>query len=369
METTHEKPALPRRASDVNAEWLTQALRAAGLPVTVGEVRRGRMGEGVGMMSDLEKLEISYSEGEGPPVLIFKRPADNDANRAVADTFELYKREVLFYRDVAHRTPARTPLAYYADIDGNDFALIVEDLSQYQLGDQIIGCVNEEAAAVMRWMGRFHATFWDNVDDPTLEFLPLVHPSYSSEGLMQGAAFGWDPMVAAFGDAVPPHIAALKDRFLAALPTLFEWMAVGPMTVLHGDVRMDNLFFGKTPDQEPLIAVDWQGALRGRAAQDLGYFMSGSLPVETRRKHERELLQVWHDELCAAGVTGYTAEDAWQDYRRGTLFVWTHAVVISGTLDLANERGKAWVREMLVRSVAAFDDLDLIELLEEIESR
>jgi aminoglycoside phosphotransferase (APT) family kinase protein len=176
-------------------------------------------------------------------------------------------------------------------------------------------------------------------------------------------------MVAAFGDDIPPHIAALKDRFLAALPMVFEWMAEGPLTVLHGDVRMDNLFFGTSADQEPLIAVDWQGSLRGRAAQDLGYFMSGSLPVETRRKHERELLSVWHDELCAAGVTGYTADDAWQDYRRGTLFVWTHAVVISGTLDLANERGKAWVREMLVRSVAAFDDLKLIELLEEIESR
>ena len=368
MDNTPDKPALPRHPSAVNATWLTQALQSAGLDVTVGEVRRGRLGEGVGLMSDLEQLDIEYSDGDGPGVLIFKRPADNQANRAVADLFELYKREVLFYRDVAHRTTARTPTVYFADIEGSDFALILENLAAYELGDQVVGCDVAQAEAVMRWMGRLHATFWDRCDDPTLEFLPLVHPSYSSEGLMQGAAYGWDPMVAAFGHVVPPQIAGLKERFLAALPKLFEWMAEAPITVIHGDVRMDNLFFGTDSSQESMIAVDWQGALRGRAGQDLGYFMAGSLPIETRRAHERELIALWHDELTGAGVTGYSAEDAWRDYRRGTLFVWTHAVVISGTLDHTNERGRRWVTEMLARNVAAFDDLDLIDLIEEIES-
>jgi len=242
------------------------------------------------------------------------------------------------------------------------------ELSAYQLGDQVVGCTVSEAEAVMRWMGRLHATFWDRCLDPSLEFLPLVHPSYSSEGLMQGAAYGWDRMVADFDNVVPPHIADLKERFLAALPRVFEWMAEGPITVIHGDVRMDNLFFGTDPDQAPMIAVDWQGALRGRAAQDLGYFMAGSLPIDTRRAHERDLIALWHHELTNAGVSDYGAEDAWLDYRRGTLFVWTHAVVIAGTLDHTNERGRRWITEMLARNVAAFQDLKLIELIEEIES-
>lgn len=368
MDEVQQRPVLPRHPSEVSATWLTKALRAAGLDVTVSEVRRGRLGEGVGLMSDLEQLEVEYGEGDGPSVLIFKRPADNAANRAVANTFELYKREVLFYRDVAHRTTARTPFVYFADIDGTDFALVLEDLSAYSLGDQVVGCTVDQAEAVMRWMGRLHATFWDRCDDPTLEFLPLVHPSYSSEGLMQGAAYGWDPMVAAFGSVVPPEIAGLKERFLAALPKVFEWMAEAPITVIHGDVRMDNLFFGSDPGHEQMIAVDWQGALRGRAAQDLGYFMAGSLPIETRRTHERDLIGLWHAELTGAGVSGYSADDAWRDYRRGTLFVWTHAVVISGTLDHTNERGRRWVTEMLARNVAAFDDLNLTALIEEIES-
>lgn len=358
-------PALPRHHSEIDAAWMTDALLAAGLDVTVSAVRRGSLGEGAGLMSGLARLEVEYAHGEGPEVVILKHPADNDGNRAVADTFHLYEREVLFYRDVADRCSARTPHTYYAEIDGTDFVLLVEDLSAYAIGDQIVGADLAQAEATMRWMGRLHATFWDAVDDPTLAFLPLVHPSYSSDGLTQGAAYGWDPMVITFGDVIPAEVAGLKDRFLAALPRLFEWMAEGPLTVLHGDVRMDNLFFGAGDHQEALIAVDWQGALRGRAAQDLGYFMSGNVPIELRREHERDLLALWHGELCAAGVAGYTLDDAWRDYRRGMLFTWTHATVIAGTLDHTNERGRRYVTELVSRAATAFVDLDLTSLLDE----
>src|SRR4051812_48012943 len=252
MNTNTKQPPLPREPQEVTAEWLTQALRASGLDVTVGSIRRRRLGEGVGLMSDLERLEVDYSEGEGPITLILKKPAQNEVNLAVATTFELYKREVLFYRDVADRSTARTPIVYFADIDGTDFALVLEDVSAYELGDQVVGCAVPQARAGMQWLARQHAAFWDKVDDPTLDFLPLVHPSYSSEGLMQGCAYGWGPMVEGFPDIVPEHIAKLKDRFLAALPQIFEWMATPPLTVIHGDFRMDNLFFGSTPDQEPL---------------------------------------------------------------------------------------------------------------------
>jgi hypothetical protein len=42
-------------------------------------------------------------------------------------------------------------------------------------------------------------------------------------------------------------------------------------------------------------------------------------------------------------------------------------VVIAGTLDTSNERGKAWMTEMVRRSAAAIEDLDLLTLLPEFE--
>jgi Ecdysteroid kinase-like family len=358
---------LPKHPDDVTPEWLTSALRSHGLDVTVGSFRREAVGEGLGMMSGLERLEMEYASGHGPSVLILKMPARNDANRAVAEAFDLYAREVLFYRDVAPRSAAWTPTVYHADIDGGDFVLLLEDLSDYRLGDQVEGCAATEARLGMEWLGEHHASFWDDVEDPTLDFLPYVSPSYSSEALQQGCASGWDVMVETFGAVLPDHIRSLKERYLRALPQIFEWMATPPLTVIHGDFRMDNLFFGTSAEQEPLIAIDWQGCLRGRAAQDIGYFMSGSLPIEVRRAHERELIGLWHQHLVDHGVTGFSAEDAWENYRRGVLYVWTLAVVIAGTLDPTNERGHLWMSEMLRRSVATIEDLGLIDLLDEFE--
>jgi hypothetical protein len=354
---------LPQSPADVTASWLTDVLRSDGLQVTVGTVTASGLGEGVGMMSGLLRLNVTYSDGSGPSVLILKMPAPNDANRAVAEGFHLYEREVLFYRDVAPKSQAYTPKVYFAAIEGANFSLLLEDLSAYELGDQVTGCTLEQTQGGIDWMASHHASLWGRTEDPLFEFLPVVSPSYSSEGLTQGCAFGWDPMVQLFGHVVPPHIAALKDRYLAALPKLFEWMASSPVTVIHGDFRMDNLFFAAQPGHEALIAVDWQGSLRGRASQDVAYFLSGSVPTELRRAHERDLIARWHAGLVAKGVTGYSAEDAWEDYRRATLFGWVIAVVIAGTLDPSNERGRQWISVMLARNVAAIDDLGLAELL------
>jgi hypothetical protein len=356
---------LPRLMSDVTPAWLTAALQDAGLDVEVATVSATPLGVGVGMMSGLQSLAVTYSKGSGPAILVLKMPAENDANRAVADTFRLYERETRFYRDVAPKSSAYTPKVYRAEIEGENFVLLLEDLSDYRLGDQIQGCTLEETKGGIAWLARHHASLWGQTEDPAFAFLPAVSPSYSSEGLMQGAAYGWVPMTEIFGHAVPERIGALRDRYLAALPKLFDWMATPPLTVVHGDFRMDNLFFG-TGAQEPLIAIDWQGALRGRASQDIAYFLSGSIPTEIRREHERALINQWHAGLVEGGVTGFSAEDAWQDYRKAVLYVWVIAVVIAGTLDPTNERGRQWISVMLERSIAAIDDLDLITLMDEM---
>ncbi len=113
--------------------------------------------------------------------------------------------------------------------------------------------------------------------------------------------------------------------------------------------------------------MDWQGVLREKAVADLAYFLSGSVPIEQRRVHERDLIAKWHETLVHGGVSDYSGEQAWEDYRRAILYVWTIVVVIAGTLDPSNERGREWMTHMVERAVAAIDDLDLLALLPEFE--
>ena len=359
---------LPGRAEDVTSEWLTAALQSHGRDVVVKTVRRRPLGEGVGMMSGLEMLELDYERGDGPRSMVLKFPATNEANRAVALAFDIYRREVLFYRDVAALTPAATPEVYFAEIEGKEnFILLLEDMSHYRLGDQIEGCGAADAELCMVELGELHASFWNDVDRPELEFMPYLHPSHHADALRQGAAVGWDTMLEVFGDVVPEHVRAIKDRYLAAITRMQEWMTSPPLTVAHGDFRMDNLFFGTAPGDAPVAALDWQGCLREKAVADLAYFLSGSVPIEDRRTHERDLIAKWHETLVHGGVSDYPAEQAWEDYRRAILYVWTIVVVIAGTLDPSNERGRAWMTHMVERAVAAIDDLDLLALLSEFE--
>jgi hypothetical protein len=73
---------------------------------------------------------------------------------------------------------------------------------------------------------------------------------------------------------------------------------------------------------------------------------------------------MWHSELLKNGVKNYTADQAWDEYRRAVLYLWVYATVIAGTLDPSNERGKAFMTAMVTRSSTAIGDLDGIALLD-----
>ena len=360
--------SIPKTHDDLTAEWLTSMLHTAGVEATVGSFTRRPMGEGVGMMAALELVDLDYTEGEGPRTIVVKLKAVNEGNRAVALAFDLYRREVMFYRDIAERTSTGTPNVLLAEVDGSaDFALVLEDLSAYRLGDQIAGCDLADAEKLVTALGHLHAPFWGRVDAPEFEFVPYETPSVHGNALRDGAVAGWDPMVAAFGDAVTPELLAVKGRFLAATTALQQWLVTAPSTIVHGDFRMDNLFFGQQPDHHEAVVIDWQGSLRSKGARDVAYLLSQSMPTELRREHERDLVEGWRRTLVDGGVTDYSAEEAWEDYRRSVLALWIVVVVIAGTLDSSNERGKAWMTEMVRRSAATIADLHLLDLLPEFE--
>ncbi|MBT3710956.1 MAG: aminoglycoside phosphotransferase, partial [Gammaproteobacteria bacterium] len=63
------------------------------------------------------------------------------------------------------------------------------------------------------------------------------------------------------------------------------------------------------------------------------------------------------------GVTDYSFEQCWSDYRRMVLGCLIYPITVCGTLDLANERGQALAECMLERNLSAISDLGSAELL------
>jgi hypothetical protein len=111
-------------------------------------------------------------------------------------------------------------------------------------------------------------------------------------------------------------------------------------TLVHGDLRLDNMFFGDA--NMPFALIDWQILWRTTPGVDLAWFLGQSIEPELRRAHESELLAFYLSELAANGVESYDEEQLWSDYRLGLMYRFLAPVVLcSGGFEMGNERGTA----------------------------
>ena len=137
-----------------------------------------------------------------------------------------------------------------------------------------------------------------------------------------------------------------------------------PITLCHGDFRMENLLYGVQPEHHPVAVIDWQGPLKARGMFDVALFLGQSSQVDVRQSYEKQILERYLDGLVTLGVKGLNFDDLWTGYKSCMLYDWVYTAVVAGTLDSTNEAGFAWMSQMIARQVAASDDLELFGLLD-----
>jgi thiamine kinase-like enzyme len=153
---------------------------------------------------------------------------------------------------------------------------------------------------------------------------------------------------------------AIAVRLKTKIIALEDVFASGAVTIVHGDLRYDNLFFS---DEGEMAIADWQIITRARGAYDIAYFMSQSVNPEDRRVIEMDVLRAYHEKLLENGVKDYSFDQCFNDYRLTAMFCLVYPVIAGGTLDLANERGLTLARTMLDRSITTILDLNCDEML------
>ncbi len=355
---------LPDFPEGLTAPFLTKVLHNDGcLPTSsrIKSVDREIFAEGTGMSSELAMLTLSYEgdAGEAPRTLIAKFLPTNEANRTSAVGFNLPEREVRFAAELDPLTEAVTPRTYCTDLDGDKFLILMEDLTEYSVGSQYEGATLEQTELAIDELAKLHSAFWNKVDK--LDWIPGIADSYHADGLFNGATFGWPNMVERFN--IPDHINLHKDRFLASIRDLQAERMSAPVTLVHGDYRMENLLYGNQPEHHDVVVIDWQGPLKARGMFDVSLFLTQSTRTEVRQAHERELLERYLDGLTSRGVTGIDMDWLWEDYARCTLYDWVYTAVVAGTLDTSNENAVRWMTKMIERHVAASDDLKVFDYL------
>ncbi len=356
--------AFPRTPRDLERGWLTETLRAAGLvdaSAVVSDFTLEPLGAGVGMAGELARVRVELlGPAPAPAAFVAKFSTTNPENLRVMLRYGLYAREVHFYRHVAASVPVRVPHCYHTELNdtGSACLLLLEDLGALRVGDQVVGCTADDAHAVVVAMARLHAACRD--DQRLAEGLWRADGAQATAKASSFAA-SWERTRANLGERLPAQLTRAIPAYVDALPGLMQWAAEGVCTLVHGDLRLDNVLFADTAERPEVALIDWQNCQWGNGALDLGYFLTQSLPPELRRAQQERLLEAYRAELGRGGVA-VSADDLSVDYRRGALCALSTAITLAG-LSLSTGRGTALADAVIARAAAAADDLDLLALL------
>jgi aminoglycoside/choline kinase family phosphotransferase len=354
---------IPKSPEALSSEWLTAALQSGGATnARVASFEYEPIAAGVGFLGKLGRLRLRYAEdGEGlPRTLVVKQPTQDAKSRQLAMMFRFYEREVSFYREVGSAAGIRTPTVHFgaADPESGDFVLLMEDLAPARVGDQLAGCTAQDARTAVGAIANCHARWWQSPQLEAFGWLPATNDPINHFAQFAYQAC-WEQFVQFVGEKMTPALRRTGEALAPNVIRMLDGFVERPSTLLHGDYRADNLFFGSAgQDAPPLAAVDWQVTNRGAGAFDLAYFLSGNVSTEVRRSIEMDLLRHYTDVLRENGVREYGFERCLEDYRFGVLFCLVYSVIVIGTLDPTNARGVAVFHANFERVAAAITDLD-----------
>lgn len=341
----------------VSAAWLQDVLGHAGV---LGDGERivglDREEIGTGQVGSNIRFRLRYASG-GEGSVVGKFAASDEVSRAAGIATRTYETEVAFYKDLAGTVEVRRPACYFAAIEHGtaDVVLVLEDMAPAEQGDQILGCSQAEAELAIDEAARLHGPRWG---DPSLMEHGWLAEGYSQRGgVAELYAMTWDQFLQRYEATLTPEAVDVGTYLRAHIKPWAE-RRPGPLTLVHSDFRLDNMLF--RPGS--VCIVDWQTVRLGCGTSDVAYFLGAGLDPVLRRKHERALVERYHQALSDYDVRNYPFEACWDDYRRYSYSGYVMAVIAS-ILVGRTERGDAMFMAMANRHAAQVTDLDAHRLL------
>ena len=363
--------SVPTSLEGITTSWLTSALENLWGPqqIQVAHVESETIAVGEGFAGELGRLTIEYApdSAPGPKTLIAKMPSAHLPTRKLLTTLGVYEREVRFYQGIASEIPMRTPKCFLAKWDSESlgFILLLEDLAALRSQDQILGCPVDDADLVVTELAKFHASLWNNPMLNDWDWAPRWDAGASL--FSDRYPMWWRQLQQKFpgvmsedfrrtADLLGPHVASIKKR-----------LAQGPVTLSHGDYRLDNMFFEDTDSGNSLVVFDWQALRVGRAPYDLAYFLGTSMAAEDRLAHQQRLKSLYFETLTHSGVVDYSEDDFHEDSDYALLDLVSFTALIGANLSFDNARGQQFADVYIGRVADALSEVDTERLIANLE--
>jgi len=285
-----------------------------------------------------------------PHRYILKVGSDIPQRRQWAGELRVFERELAAYRLLAPLKGKLSPRLFSGAtaLRGSDGLLLLEFIRDARNRDQLRGLTWPELVSATRAIARIHARFWNSPALKKANGLPRHHYMRAHEVRRHLPAFLRCAKLSAktakmFHD-LPRQVNQAQAR-----------LRKRPLTLVHGDLRSDNIFYGRNS----VRFIDWGLALAGHAAFDLARLAGGSARRPLSLLQHVDLFKVWHAELLRRSVRNYPLHEAWQDYRDAVLLTLTIPVTNAPTLASFSARGRQMAKLITKRFINSAQELGL----------
>lgn len=371
-------PALSRFALNSAGQGRRQATRVDGIDRQALEIALARQRPGL-ELDEVKVLHrhdgtsgriyatVAYHVGSGQPPLpqdlFIKQLPIHRAGQLMACTLGIGLNEARIYDQITPLLPLKTPRCYgcwYDERDGN-FLIVLEILPKdsTRFPDILSSCSLEEARHVVTGLARMHAAFWQHPRFAGDLSWVLPQGTGPRGRLMQAVPyFGIGAALKKFPDMFAPEVHRLGHRIRHSMEGIYREWRSGPLTLVHGDTHLGNMYFDQTTTAAGLL--DWQVAHRGQGMRDIAYFLITSLDTEFRRAHQAELLTLYHQTLAAQLPQAPTRAELERQYRFHSIYAWLGAVITRAAQTMQSDR----ITEVSIARVnAALLEMQVEELL------
>ena len=348
----------------VTVGWLTAVLTRSHA-LTSGTVTEFTVLSGEGNWSSNARLSLTYSidaVGPRPTQLLLKM-----VNTDTGDGEYFLPDEVTYYtRDYVDVPDAPLVGCYDAAYDAHQqrYHLLLDDLTDTHEPAYDLTPTLAHGLAVADGLAILHAHWWgtnrlESIDAP-------FHDTAHIQRFFHISAPGILHVKTIFADQLEPHWPEQIDHIFARLP---EALAARTqhrqhLTKIHGDPNPGNLLLPKVGTR-PLFFIDQQpfdwSFTTWLGVYDLAYLMGLYWPVEQRRGLETAVLQRYLTTLHARGVTGYSWEQLWDDYRLSIAL--TVVVAVEYMRDGGDPDWNGFRAGLVQRTLTASDDLEIFQRL------
>jgi thiamine kinase-like enzyme len=264
--------------------------------------------------------------------------------RKWAKELHVFDRELAAYRLLAPLKGKYSP-RLFAGIptnQGSDGLLLLEEIRNARNFDQLRGLSWRELTSAIRAIAHIHAYFWNSPTLKKARGLPYHHYMRAHEVKRNLPAFlRWAKL--------SPRNRTLFIKLTSQIPTILTRFRKRPLTLVHGDLRSDNVFYG----ERSVRFIDWGLSLAGSATFDLARFAGGSPRKSLSLLQHVDLFNLWHRELLRRGVRNYPSHEAWQDYRDAVLLALTIPVTNGPILAKFSNRGHKLAKVITDRFIFA----------------